>query len=51
MSNFEWDENKNKSNQQKHGIPFEEAKEVFDDDAAIDLLKSGGNLVKLLFLT
>lgn len=46
MSNFEWDENKNKSNQQKHGIPFEEAKEVFDDDAAIDLLKSGGNLDK-----
>lgn len=35
MSNFEWDENKNKSNQQKHGISFEEAKEVFDDDDAV----------------
>jgi uncharacterized protein len=36
MSNFEWDENKNKSNQQKHGIGFEEAKEIFQDDNAIE---------------
>lgn len=35
MSNFEWDEHKNMSNQQKHGIPFEQAKEVFDDDDAV----------------
>lgn len=35
MSNFEWDEYKNQANMQKHGIPFEEAKEVFDDDDAI----------------
>ncbi|MBE5232257.1 MAG: BrnT family toxin [Microcystis aeruginosa PMC 728.11] len=26
---FEWDENKNRQNQQKHGINFEEAKEIF----------------------
>ena len=26
---FEWDENKNQLNQQKHGIGFEEAKETF----------------------
>ena len=26
---FEWDENKNQLNQQKHGISFEEAKEIF----------------------
>lgn len=26
---FEWDENKNRQNQQKHGISFEEAKEIF----------------------
>ncbi len=26
---FEWDENKNQLNQQKHGIRFEEAKEIF----------------------
>lgn len=28
---FEWDENKNESNQEKHGIDFNEAKEVFND--------------------
>ncbi|MCR5092790.1 MAG: BrnT family toxin [Lachnospiraceae bacterium] len=32
---FEWDENKNQSNQKKHGISFEEAQEVFYDDDAI----------------
>ena len=35
MSNFEWDENKNRSNQRKHGLSFEEAKEVFGDDDAV----------------
>ena len=29
---FEWDENKNKSNQDKHGIDFNDAKEVFEDN-------------------
>ena len=29
---FEWDENKNKSNQEKHGIDFNDAKEVFKDE-------------------
>ena len=28
---FEWDENKNKSNREKHGIDFNDAKEVFND--------------------
>jgi len=28
---FEWSEEKNRINRQKHGISFEEAKEVFDD--------------------
>ncbi len=28
---FEWDENKNRLNQQKHGISFEEAREIFED--------------------
>lgn len=27
--NFEWDEKKNKANRSKHGIRFEEAKEIF----------------------
>jgi len=26
---FEWDENKNRQNLQKHGISFEEAQEIF----------------------
>ena len=29
---FEWDENKNTSNQKKHGIGFAEAKTVFSDE-------------------
>lgn len=32
---FEWDENKNTINKNKHGLSFEEAKEVFSDDNAI----------------
>jgi hypothetical protein len=29
LMKFEWDENKNQQNRQKHGISFEEAKEIF----------------------
>lgn len=32
---FEWDINKNKSNIEKHGIAFEDASRVFDDDNAL----------------
>ena len=32
---FEWDENKNQINQQKHGVSFEEAKTVFYDEQAL----------------
>ncbi len=32
---FEWDENKNIANIQKHGISFEEASSVFNDDQAL----------------
>lgn len=32
---FEWDENKNKINQRKHGVSFEEAVSVFYDDEAL----------------
>jgi hypothetical protein len=28
---FEWDSEKNKANQEKHGIAFEDAKNVFDE--------------------
>lgn len=32
---FEWDENKNRINERKHGISFEEAKSVFFDEEAL----------------
>ena len=32
---FEWDENKNNINKKKHGLSFEEAKDVFYDNEAI----------------
>lgn len=32
---FDWDENKNKINQEKHGIDFDEASTVFFDERAI----------------
>ena len=35
MLKFEWDDNKNKINIQKHGISFEEAASVFYDDEAL----------------
>ena len=33
---FEWDERKNKENQAKHKISFEEAKTVFYDENAVE---------------
>ena len=35
MIDFEWDENKNRINIEKHGIAFEEASTVFYDDYAV----------------
>lgn len=32
---YEWDEEKNRSNQQKHGISFQEAATVFEDEHAL----------------
>jgi uncharacterized DUF497 family protein len=34
---FEWDENKNRKNVEKHRIRFEEAKSIFDDPNAIEI--------------
>ena len=34
MYSFEWDEDKNTINQEKHGVSFEEAKTVFYDEDA-----------------
>ena len=35
MLSFEWDENKNRINQKKHNVAFEEAKTVFYDERAL----------------
>jgi uncharacterized DUF497 family protein len=32
---FDWDERKNRANQRKHGVSFEEAETVFSDDRAL----------------
>ncbi len=37
---FEYDENKSLSNKQKHGIDFEEAKELWKDDNMVEILSS-----------
>ena len=37
---FEWDEAKNRENQRKHRVSFEEAQTVFYDDLAILRLKT-----------
>lgn len=34
---FEWDEKKNHRNKEKHGIGFEDAKEVFKDRRRIEI--------------
>ena len=38
--NFEYDENKSLSNKQKHGIDFEKAKLLWDDDRMVELTAS-----------
>ena len=35
--NFEWDENKAATNQQKHGVTFQEAATVFQDEDALQI--------------
>ena len=35
MITFEWDENKNRINQEKHHVSFDEAKTVFYDESAL----------------
>lgn len=32
---FEWDDNKDQINRQKHGVSFEVAKQIFDDPLAL----------------
>jgi len=35
---FEWDDGKAAANERKHGVTFEEARDVFRDPLAIELL-------------
>jgi len=37
---FQWDENKNRANQKKHRVSFEEAKSVFYDENALQYFDS-----------
>lgn len=51
MLHFDWDESKNKSNRQKHGIDFEHAKQVFEDEDAVAYpgqTKDGENRILLV---
>ena len=34
---FEWDENKNEANRIKHGVSFEEAETVFEDERSVTI--------------
>jgi uncharacterized protein (DUF4415 family) len=38
IGRFEWDESKNVANQQKHGISFEDASEVFGDPLYVTMI-------------
>ncbi len=49
--NFEWDETKNRINQEKHGVSFEEAKEVFDDPLQISKLDHRFNYFEERWIT
>lgn len=48
---FEWNEEKNRLNQEKHGISFEEAKEVFDDALQISKLDHRFNYFEERWIT
>lgn len=48
MPRFEWDENKNSINKNKHRVSFEKAKDVFDDDDAIEYPGSSKTEIRFL---
>lgn len=43
MARFEWHDEKNDSNQKKHGLSFEDASKVFDDPDRIQYFSDRGN--------
>lgn len=48
---FEWDEEKAKINQKKHGISFETAARVFLDEDRIEILDEGHSTEEERFIT
>ena len=48
---YEWDDNKNITNQKKHGVSFEEAIEVFDDALQISKLDHRFNYFEERWIT
>ena len=48
---FEWDDTKNITNQEKHGVSFEEAIEVFDDALQISKLDRRFNYFEERWIT
>jgi hypothetical protein len=48
---FEWDEEKNKINKKKHGISFEVAKLVFNDDNRIEIFDAENSQTEMRYDT
>ncbi len=48
MPDFEWDEDKNKSNQMKHKIAFEDAIDVFNDKDRIEYVSEKHGEIRYL---
>lgn len=48
MLEFEWDKNKNESNREKHSISFEKAKEVFQDEKAVEFRGDSSTELRIL---
>jgi uncharacterized protein len=47
---FEWDEEKARSNEQKHGVSFEEAQSVFDDNDLLSDIDHEHSITELRFM-
>lgn len=48
---FQWDDTKARTNVQKHGVSFEEAKTVFDDPSLFTVLDEGHSDVEERFIS
>lgn len=50
MIQFEWDENKAKSNFAKHGVSFDEAVTVFDDPFSLTILDPDHSITEIRYI-